>query len=153
MMVFYSRGWEISRRVNNSAIRTREVTMRGYVRKKTIDELTRKAVITIGAEFGFDFETENNYGSNVGKAFPEFYGTRCTGFALSWCEPYTDDNKAVFFDFRKDNINNVLDLNFNELLINDMDLAQNDVEIDFTNISPKEKIPLEADKKSSTFAT
>ena len=30
--------------------------MRGYVRKKTIDELTRKAVITIGTEFGFDFD-------------------------------------------------------------------------------------------------
>ena len=33
--------------------------MRGYVRKKTIDELTRKAVITIGAEFGFDFEYDD----------------------------------------------------------------------------------------------
>lgn len=30
--------------------------MRGYVRKKTIDELTRKAVITIGTEFGFEFD-------------------------------------------------------------------------------------------------
>ena len=33
--------------------------MRGYVRKKTIDELTKKAVITIGAEFGFDFEYDD----------------------------------------------------------------------------------------------
>lgn len=30
--------------------------MRGYVRKKTIDELTKKAVITIGIEFEFDYE-------------------------------------------------------------------------------------------------
>ena len=33
--------------------------MRGYVRKKTIDELTRKAVITIGTEFGFNFEYDD----------------------------------------------------------------------------------------------
>ena len=54
-----------------------------------------------------------------------------------------DSDLTGFFDFRKDSVNNVLDLNFNELLINDMDFPHNDVEIDFTNISPKEKIPLE----------
>lgn len=54
-----------------------------------------------------------------------------------------DSDLTGFFDFRKDSVNNVLDLDFNELLINDMDFPYNDVEIDFTNISPKEKIPLE----------
>ena len=54
-------------------------------------------------EFGFDFETFNSVeGAQLGKAFPEFVGTRCSGFALSYCDPYSDEPKAIFFDFRKD---------------------------------------------------
>ena len=41
--------------------------MRGYIRKKTIDELTRKAVITIGTEFGFDFDDASLHRSVHGK--------------------------------------------------------------------------------------
>lgn len=53
-------------------------------------------------EFGFDFETFNSNPNNIGLAFPEYYGVRCAGFALSWSDPYTKQNRAIFFDFRKD---------------------------------------------------
>lgn len=51
--------------------------MRGYVRKKTIDELTKKAVITIGAEFGFDFEYDDPSCS-------------CKSRIRKWIEDYKD---------------------------------------------------------------
>lgn len=47
--------------------------MRGYVRKKTIDELTRKAVITIGTEFGFDFEDGSLHGKEGVRKWIEDY--------------------------------------------------------------------------------
>ena len=47
--------------------------MRGYVRKKTIDELTRKAVITIGTEFGFDFEDGSLHGKESVRTWSEYY--------------------------------------------------------------------------------
>lgn len=52
--------------------------MRGYVRKKTIDELTRKAVTTIGVEFGFDFEFDD--------PAPPSYKSRIR----KWIEDYKD---------------------------------------------------------------
>ena len=53
--------------------------MRGYVRKKTIDELTRKAVITIGTEFGFEFNDTSLHRSVRGKES-----------VRSWIENYKD---------------------------------------------------------------
>ena len=53
--------------------------MRGYVRKKTIDELTRKAVITIGTEFGFDFDDAPLHRSVHGKES-----------VRTWIEDYKD---------------------------------------------------------------
>ena len=47
--------------------------MRGYVRKKTIDELIRKAVITIGTEFGFDFEDGSLHGKKGARKWIENY--------------------------------------------------------------------------------
>lgn len=47
--------------------------MRGYVRKKTIDELTRKAVITIGTEFGFDYEDGSLRGKDGVRKYIENY--------------------------------------------------------------------------------
>lgn len=50
--------------------------MRGYVRKKTIDELTRKAITTIGTEFGFDFEFDDpstpSYKSRIRKWIEDY---------------------------------------------------------------------------------
>ena len=47
--------------------------MRGYVRKKTIDELTRKAVITIGTEFGFEFDDTSLHGKESVRTWIENY--------------------------------------------------------------------------------
>lgn len=47
--------------------------MRGYMRKKTIDELTRKAVITIGTEFGFDYDDGSLRGKEAVRNWIEGY--------------------------------------------------------------------------------
>ena len=88
----------------------------------------KRKLSTISSEDITNTNTLSNVNSKTNSFFDDAYESDLGGF----------------FDFGRDSFNSILDLNFNEITFEkDMHIPQNDMEIDFTNISPKDKIPLD----------